>query len=112
MNYYIYPGLKIQPPIKRVSLDALAKLTVEFYGLSLKDFQGKTRTMYLVTARFFFMEFCYRHSGFILREIGGYLNRDHTTVINGLVTFKNRSQTEYEYREQWNSYYRFIQANK
>jgi chromosomal replication initiation ATPase DnaA len=112
MNYYIYPGLKVPPPVKRVSIDTLARLTTEFFGLSLISFRGKSRTIYLVTARFFLMEFAYRHAGFILTEIGSYLNRDHTTVLNGLTTFKNRSATEYEYREQWNTYYRFIQANK
>lgn len=57
------------------------------------------RTMHIVELRFIFFHIA-RSLKYTLKEIGRHLgNRDHTTIIHGLKTFKNLYQTDEKFKE-------------
>ena len=62
---------------------------------------SKNRIRLLVDLRFIFF-FIAKQMKYTLLEIGQYLgNRDHTTVIHGLKTFKNLYETDIKFKSRY-----------
>lgn len=55
--------------------------------------KGRSRMARIVFVRHLYFYLSKRHTGFTLLAIGKLLNRDHTTVINGINSIKNRIAT-------------------
>lgn len=57
--------------------------------------------------------YCYigRNMGYSLKAIGQSLNRDHTTVINSLTSFKNLMETQDYFPEVYNAIFKDIRKN-
>lgn len=64
-------------------LDELAAEITQETGLTLADIRGRDRRRHFARARQLLM-FKARQAGLSLTEIGRFVNRDHTTVMNGV----------------------------
>ena len=82
MNYYIVPGLKFRQ-VKVLNSNNIVQSVCDCFGLSLNDLQKKRRNRDLVTARHLCYYFLRKYTDSTLKEIGGYFNHDHTTVLHG-----------------------------
>lgn len=71
---------------------------------------SKIRIRELVELRFIFCHIA-RKMAYGLKDIGLYLNRDHTTVLHGLRTFRNLYQTDEYFREKYHKIINIIKTN-
>lgn len=68
------------PAGPRPTLVAIAKMVQSDTGVSVADMQGARRTRAVTLARSIFCATS-RRAGYSLHQIGGWLGRDHTTVM-------------------------------
>lgn len=67
-------------------------------GVTDDEIKGKGRKSRIVTPRQIFCKVAYMN-GYSLKEIGRYINRDHTTILYSIKSYENYYQTEPEYKE-------------
>src|SRR5690606_36987330 len=63
--------------------ELMLKDVADVFGVKTKDILGESRFKMPKTARFT-VAFILRNWGWSLKDIGKFLNRDHTTIINSL----------------------------
>lgn len=83
-----------EPTILRMSLPCpsrrprhmreIAREVAEAYEVTVEDLRGRVRTRNIVLARHAAMYRMRMEAGRSYQQIGGYLNRDHTTVMSGI----------------------------
>lgn len=78
------PRPKERPDLEEIAIDVCQK-----HRLSIKDLQSRSRKTHLVHARVDFCKLGREVYGYTLNELGGFLGRDHTTVIHYLTTWKH-----------------------
>ena len=70
-------------------VDKALEYTAEATGVSVQEMQGRSRKQKVVRARFIYEYILIETTPIALRDIGGSINRDHTTVLNGYDRIKD-----------------------
>ena len=73
---------KQAPPVD-VTLDEIMENVATYCDMEVRDIKSKTRVHKFVRARVLFYVKARNH-GYTLPQIGKYVRRDHSTVINGI----------------------------
>lgn len=93
MNYFALPGLR-----KHYVGDLLPTAVINCVCKHLKVDKGrvirKGRKREVVHARFMIFYILRTYTRMSLKEVGDIFGRDHSTVIHGVSTFKDRYDTE------------------
>lgn len=71
-------------------LHDILRLVARTHGVTVADLKGPAQERLISQPRHVAMWLCSRHSGRSLPVIGYYLNRDHTTVLNGILNVEHR----------------------
>ena len=66
------------------------------FGVTVQDIKGPARQKHIALARHCFCWRAYRECQRSMPEIGRFLNRDHTTVLNSIRRWEQRLQTSHE----------------
>ena len=80
---------------KPATLQNIIKAVEDISGVSEDEIKGNDRHGDIIPAR----HICYyfaRKSGYTLKDIGKYFNRDHSTVIKGIKSAEDRLHTQNE----------------
>ena len=97
ISYYVMPGLKQT----EVRFDQVIKTVCEVMKIDRYKLLTPNRSKNLVFGR----NMCYfifrRYFSMTLKEIAQAFDRDHTTVIHGLVTFQNDIECIKFYKNQF-----------
>jgi len=97
ISYYVMPGLKQN----EVRFDQVIRTVCEVLQADKRKILTPNRSKNLVFAR----NMCYfifrRYFSMTLKEIGQSFDRDHTTVIHGIVTFQNDIDCIKFYKSQY-----------
>src|SRR6056297_1574673 len=89
MNYNIIPGLN--------SSNRIIDIVANYYNLTRDEMLEKSRNLYLVQARQITMYFLKKYTKLSSKKIATELYlANHTTVLYGIKTIKNRIDTEKE----------------
>lgn len=90
--------------------------TAFIFKVSAYDLAHPIRARYIVEARHVAMTIIYENygnygkwDGYSLKRIGGFFNRDHTTVIHAIRQCKNLCQTDDEFFQKYKSVYESAQ---
>lgn len=85
---------------KSTSHEEVLKVVSEEFGVTMEGIISKSRKKELVNARFAFFAALRIKMNINLTEIGKITSsRDHTSIIHGLQEFKNRYDTEDEFKK-------------
>ena len=97
-----------------VSVETIKKIVADYFGVPVKDIEGKSRKQQIVTARQIAMYFIKERLGLTLEATGKHFGgRDHSTVINAIKRVREqldiKTDTPYkravnEIEEQINNY--------
>lgn len=71
----------------------------EVMGLDFSVYTTKSRNQKLFYARIILMNFCREREKMSLHDIAKLINRDYTTILHGLKTFKNELKYNIAFRE-------------
>jgi len=97
ISYYVMPGLKH----REIRFDQVIKTVCEVMKIDRFKLLTPNRSKSLVFGR----NMCYfifrRYFSMTLKEIAQAFDRDHTTVIHGLVTFQNDIECIKFYKNQF-----------
>jgi len=97
ISYYVMPGLKH----REIRFDQVIKTVCEVMKIDRFKLLTPNRSKNLVFGR----NMCYfifrRYFSMTLKEIAQAFDRDHTTVIHGLVTFQNDIECIKFYKNQF-----------
>jgi chromosomal replication initiator protein len=97
ISYYVMPGLKQN----EVRFEQVIRTVCEVLKADKRKVLTPNRSKNLVFAR----NMCYfifrRYFSMTLKEIGQSFDRDHTTVIHGIVTFQNDIDCIKFYKSQY-----------
>jgi chromosomal replication initiation ATPase DnaA len=97
ISYYVMPGLKH----REIRFDQVIKTVCEVMKIDRFKLLTPNRSKNLVFGR----NMCYfifrRYFSLTLKEIAQAFDRDHTTVIHGLVTFQNDIECIKFYKNQF-----------
>jgi chromosomal replication initiation ATPase DnaA len=116
---YVFPGLKETPKLsllypqkakrKKMNQEEILEIIAEEFAISASDILSSSHKRLVVDARYVFFAIMKLKNKKSLIEIGKLSsNRDHTTVIHGLKTFKNRYDTEVDYKNSVNLIFSMI----
>lgn len=75
---------------KTVNFDMIVETTAEYYGLNPDVIFSKSRYRDIADARQMIMYLCSKHTSLSTPAIGAKLNREHSTVIYGISSVKDR----------------------
>jgi chromosomal replication initiation ATPase DnaA len=70
-------------------------------GISEELIKSKTRKQDIKDARFLFFFYCKKNTIYFYKQISGYLNRHHSTAINGVKKFRDLSNNEDKLMNQY-----------
>jgi len=111
MNPYVFPGLMIDTNEKRrilseekykhykLSKEDLLQIIAEEGGVRMSDIVKRSRKREIVNARFIFCAILKDHFNYTLVRIGDEIDgRDHTSVRHAITEFRNRLQTEDDFK--------------
>ena len=125
INPYVFPGLKLtqrereelknsQRSLRyRMSKDEILQIIAEECSIRVSDISDRTRKKEVVNGRFIFCGIMKEYFGYSLKKIGEFVgNRDHTTIMHSIETYKDRYQTEEYYRSIVNNIYNRIGLTK
>ena len=97
ISYYVMPGLKH----REIRFEQVIKTVCEVLKADRSKVLTPNRSKNLVFAR----NMCYfifrRYFSMTLKEIGQAFDRDHTTVIHGIMTFQNDVECIKFYKDQF-----------
>jgi chromosomal replication initiator protein len=97
ISYYVMPGLKH----REVRFEQVIRTVCEVLKADKRKVLTPNRSKNLVFAR----NMCYfifrRYFSMTLKEIGQAFDRDHTTVIHGIMTFQNDVECIKFYKDQF-----------
>lgn len=80
-------------------IEKLKTAIFEVMGLKFEDFTKMSRKKEFFYARMIFINHCRFYENMNLHKIGELVNRDHTTVMHGIKTYKNDIKYNTEFRE-------------
>lgn len=80
-------------------IEKLKNAITEVMGLRFEDYITKSRTQKCFYARMIIINYCRDQENMSLNDIGNIINRDHTTVMHGIKTFKNEIRFNNTFRE-------------
>ena len=93
-------GERVGAPRRRISVDQVAEVVTEHYGVRLAELQTRRRTREVVVPRQVCMAIARRLSGSSLEAIGRYFGgRDHSTVLYALDRVEKRAAKEPEFKD-------------
>ena len=85
---------------RRVTIEHIAQVVTERFGVKLPELQGKRRTQAVVVPRQLCMYIARRLTGHSLETIGGYFGgRDHSTVLYSVDRTNTRIQKDDGFRK-------------
>ena len=103
----LYKGLEYDTA-QEFTLRVIMERVKRFTGYSFDELRGKSRKRELVDARRFFSVFALKYApGRTQKEIGKYIRRDHSTVINHRDTHKGLIVSNERYRLRWEEFEKY-----
>jgi chromosomal replication initiator protein len=88
---------RIRPMFKpRVDKDIVINEVCSYFKIPFEQVNTRSRERPLPEIRFIIMNFLYKYSLPSLKQVGEVFNRDHTTVLNAIVTLRDLCETEPE----------------
>jgi len=99
LKYLLTKPIRIENT--NLELTNILKAVCSATGIIPHDILSQNRQRSISTARHLFCYISYKHFGYCLTEIGRYLIRDHSTVINsvnkfqGFLDFKYKEEVKY-----------------
>lgn len=88
-----------KPNNKKISFDLISKVVSSEYGIERKAIKGKSRVAAPQNARNTFAFLAKQLMDTTFAEIGKYLNRSHSTVMNSIKKSEKDQKTSKEYKE-------------
>lgn len=80
-------------------IEKLKEAIFEVMGLTFDQYTTNSRMQKFFYARMIMINYCREQEDMSLQKIAFLINRDHTTVMHGLKTFKNEIKYNLEFRE-------------
>jgi len=114
---YVYPGLIIGPATKSeikkraryhkltLKKEEILEIISEECGVNVNDVMKKIRRTELVKVRHIYSAILRKYYGFSYPKIAEIMDKDHTTIIHSVDTFRNRYINEEDYRNLTNKIY-------
>ena len=98
--YKIAPESKIDP---KLLINIILNIVCNYYGISKIDIFSVKRHRNIVRARYFFIYLVRRKTQLTLTEIGGILNRDHTTCTHAIQEINSQLSNKFDdsYRDDY-----------
>lgn len=90
---YVIPGIRKNTFISTKHLQSILNTVCNHYQVDVQDVLRKYRCLELVYVRHVFCYWVCMNSNITLVQIGALLKRDHTTIISGRESYKNRLYT-------------------
>ena len=94
--------IKPDEPIKPIKI--LTKTVVEnaakVFDIKEEEIKGKCRKQHFVKCRMF-ISFYLKDNGLTLHYIGNLINKDHSSIIHYLNTFKNEIKYNNSFKQDW-----------
>lgn len=125
VNPYIFPGLKLTQKEReelknsqrslryKMSKDEILQIIAQECAIDVEDIASKTRKTEVVNGRFIFCGVMKEYFGYSLKKIGEFVgNRDHTTIIHSIKTYKDRYKNEEHYKGMVDRVYNRIGLTK
>lgn len=101
---YVY--MCIPPTPKYGNIDEVVNVITEKLNVTAEQIRRQDRTKHIREARQMVMAYCTLHLKMPLKQVGKYLNHDHTTVIHArnliLQEVKNKSDFGLLYKQVFN----------
>lgn len=101
LQYWAIPGVKKEtmPKLKHsnsvpIPAHDIIKMVCEYYNLEFDKVTSKDRSRYVCYPRHILMLLLYTYCDRSLKTTGDILNRDHTTVLHGIRTIQNLTETD------------------
>jgi chromosomal replication initiator protein len=86
---------------REITIELIQQAVGDYYNISVEDMQSKSRRREITQARQVAMYFAKEMTSLSLKGIGKHFGgRDHSTVIHGIQTVKDLSETDREYRDK------------
>jgi chromosomal replication initiator protein len=86
---------------REITIELIQQTVGDYYNILVEDMQSKSRRREITQARQVAMYFAKEMTSLSLKGIGKHFGgRDHSTVIHGIQTVKDLSETDREYREK------------
>lgn len=82
-----------------IKTEKIKEAIFDVLGLRFDQYTTNSRERHFFYARMIFINYCREVQDITLEEIGIMLNRDHSTVLHGIKTFKNEIQYNADFRE-------------
>lgn len=114
-----YPSVIIKNQvinIDPISITSLGELKAHFKKFLPKYFEkfvtleSDSKKREIVDLRYIYFKLG-RQLGYTLESLGNSVNRDHSTVINGLSQFKNMYETDENFRNKYKIIFNHIKSN-
>lgn len=102
MNYFNYPGIRNREKLTfktTVTKEQMTKIVCDYFEIPLERIFKKSRKKELVLGRHVICFLLFKYSKLSKTDIAKFVNKDHTTVINGLRTLQDLMDTEKGVRE-------------
>lgn len=97
MNLVAFPEVK---RVGKCKIPEVADMTAGFFNLSVEQLCEVTRRREIIRARQMLCALL-RKMRYKLKEIGAFLNQDHTTIIHAINKFESYMATEEDYKLQY-----------
>lgn len=94
MNYLIVPGLKYKFSLNSYHASEIIEAVCKRHKIDKSILLKKDRHRLIALPRMIAMHLITKYTTLTLREIGGLLNRDYTTVIHSKKTISNLMEVE------------------
>lgn len=88
--------------VEVVNQTKIIQVVMQVTGVPFDELTSATRTNRIVFARYHCFELMRKYLGATLVHIGRTFDKDHSTVVTGLRTFKNLYAMDTGFREQYN----------
>lgn len=100
LNLAINLGLEVKFENKKdyTSSAIIIAAICEIYGITYADLKEQKRHRNIVDARHTFCYLMWKYTRNSTSQIGEYINRDHSTVINSIKRSKNFIETDYQFK--------------
>ena len=100
IHYYAYPGMPSMWRTKKITEASIMATLIRRYNLEVDDLQRQVRRVDIVECRHLCFYLIKKHVvTSTLTSIGRLFERDHTSVMHGIKSVKNRMHTELLFKE-------------
>lgn len=80
-------------------MNEIAKIVAEYHGINPQLLQSKTRKRKIMFPRQIAMYLLRQRSGLTLKQIGGFFQKDHASVLHSVKVIENLMDAYPEFRE-------------